>query len=108
MYDAVPDTIRSTCCQPTRAENVMSRSLSHLRRGLLGVAVAGSLGFGATQAFAGPSAQAQRLPWCDPSDTSGYYDGVCTRACQRHGYAYGYCQQEGPSPDNGICACANE
>ena len=87
----------------------MSRSLPHLRRALLGIAVAGSLGFGATQAFAGPAgALAMRLPWCDPTDTSGYYDGVCTRACQRQGYAYGYCQQEGPSPDNGICACANE
>lgn len=32
----------------------MSRSLSYLRRGLLGIAFVGSLGFGATQAFASP------------------------------------------------------
>jgi hypothetical protein len=33
----------------------MSRSLSYLRRGLLGIAVVGSLGFGATQAWGSPS-----------------------------------------------------
>jgi hypothetical protein len=32
----------------------MSRSLSYLRRGLLGIAFVGSLGFGATQAFGSP------------------------------------------------------
>ena len=32
----------------------MSRSLSYLRRGLLGFVFVGSLGFGATQAFALP------------------------------------------------------
>jgi hypothetical protein len=32
----------------------MSRSLSYLRWGLLGIAVVASLGFGATQAFATP------------------------------------------------------
>jgi len=32
----------------------MSRSLSYLRRGLLGIAFMGSLGFGVTQAFANP------------------------------------------------------
>lgn len=32
----------------------MSRSLSYLRRGLLGLAFLGSLGFGVTQAFAKP------------------------------------------------------
>ncbi|MBV9772602.1 MAG: hypothetical protein JO040_01545, partial [Gemmatimonadetes bacterium] len=30
----------------------MSRSLSNLRRGLLGIAFAGAMGFGVTQAFA--------------------------------------------------------
>ena len=85
----------------------MNRSLSSLHTALLGIVVAGSLGFGATQAFAGPSAPASRLPWCDPTDPNAYA-AVCTRACQRQGYLYGYCQQEGPNPDNGICACANE
>lgn len=33
----------------------MSRSLLYLRRGLLGIAFVGSLGFGATQAVATPS-----------------------------------------------------
>lgn len=35
----------------------MSRSLSYLRRGLLGIALVGSLGFGATQAFAEPKGE---------------------------------------------------
>lgn len=34
----------------------MKRSFIHLRRGLLGIAFVGSLGFGATQAFAKPNA----------------------------------------------------
>lgn len=49
----------------------MSRSLSHLRRGFLGIAFAGSLGFGATQVFAGPLPEARRacssyaeVQWC--------------------------------------------
>lgn len=43
----------------------MSRSLSYLRRGLLGIAFVGSLGFGATQALAEPQASGPaRAPVC--------------------------------------------
>ena len=47
----------------------MSRSLSYLRRGLLGIALMGSLGFGATQALAAPPRVPQARfcveEWCN-------------------------------------------
>ena len=58
----------------------MSRSLSNLRRGLLGIAFLGSLGFGATQAFADPSPQARRA-YC----SSGAEIRACLNSCQSQG-----------------------
>ena len=43
----------------------MSRSLSHLRRGLLGIAFVGSLGFGVSAAVAQPEVR-NREPECGP------------------------------------------
>lgn len=37
----------------------MNRSLTYLRRGLLGTVIVGAFGFGATQAFATPALAAQ-------------------------------------------------
>ena len=57
----------------------MSRSLSYLRRGLLGIAFVGSLGFGASQAFAeskaGPATATRFCP-------IGYYE--CCMSCTKH------------------------
>ena len=61
----------------------MSRSLSYLRRGLLGIALAGSLGFGATQAFAEPKAgPATGMRSCPV----GYYMCSCPSgtSCTKH------------------------
>lgn len=62
----------------------MSRSLSYLRRGLLGIAFVGSLGFGATQAFATPQVAAGGAYcdwaycawWC--SENVPGSDGLCS------------------------------
>lgn len=51
----------------------MSRSLSYLRRGLLGIACVASLGFGATQAFASPgpaTLRAENTCWYCECDSS--------------------------------------
>ena len=69
----------------------MSRSLSYLRRGLLGITFVGSLGFGATQAFArsddGPS-----VKFC-PATGEDYPYSICSQGCDGRGYcsADGYC-----------------
>ena len=69
----------------------MSRTLSHLRQGLLGAALLGSLGFGASQALATPREATGTAATClygDPGGRSysrsycqseGYRDGTCTR-----------------------------
>lgn len=67
----------------------MSRSLSNLRRGLLGIAVVGSLGFGVTQAFAAP-AQASKRNMC-----SREMDAYCDYSCGLDGLR-GYCNGSGP------------
>ncbi len=55
----------------------MSRSLSHLRRGLLGMAFIGSLGFGATAAVAKPELRDPfPLPSC-PKGTTPCPNGSC-------------------------------
>jgi hypothetical protein len=60
----------------------MSRSLSCLRRGLLGIAFAGSLGFGVKQAFATP-----------PAATSYYYctPESCDVGCFEYNGTRGWC-----------------
>ncbi len=71
----------------------MSRSLSNLRRGLLGIAFVGSLGFGATQAIGSPD-QA-RVAYCTPMGYD-YHTPACGAGCFRN---VGYCSEAG------ICRC---
>ena len=53
----------------------MSRSPSYLRRGLFGLAIVGSLGFGATAAVARPETR-DSFPTC-PKGWSMCPDGTC-------------------------------
>lgn len=72
----------------------MSRSPSYLRRGLLGIAFAGSLGFGATQAF-GSASMGTSGPTCiGPEDDAG-----CWWNCAFQGEGGGRCN------DFGHCEC---
>ena len=73
----------------------MSRSLSSLRAGLLGLAFVGAMGFGVTQAFAGPAAPATRFA-CSQIGT--YFDNTCDASCISRGYDFGFCS-------NGVCTC---
>lgn len=76
----------------------MNRLLIHSRRALLGLAVASSLGFGATQAFARPST----IPLTYTCDATGYdyADPWCSSVCQIHGVRVGgYCSA------SGVCRC---
>lgn len=71
----------------------MDSRLSYLRRGLLGIAFVGSLGFGATQALASP--EQGRVKYCE--DRGGdYYTPVCAYGCPGNS---GYCR------DGGVCVC---
>jgi len=73
----------------------MGRSLSYLRRVLLGATVVGSLGFGATQAFARNGTE---TPWYKTCPATGdpYPDTRCAYGCWESGFGYcdarGYCQ----------------
>ncbi len=67
-------------------EDVMSRLLSYLRRGLLGIAFVGSLGFGATQAFASP--EVARTESCELSGSPYIPTHNCDQSCPWIG---GYC-----------------
>lgn len=76
------------------------RSLSYLRRGVLGAAFVGSLGFGATQALAGPG------PGGGPSSPGGFCvlgdpgaHAYCQYWCQETMSADGYCLS------SGACTC---
>ena len=73
----------------------MSRSLSYLRRGLLGIAVVGSLGFGATQAFANPDPGVDigSCPWLPFPFAS-----ECDEECGFSSFDYGICSE-------GRCRC---
>lgn len=73
----------------------MNQPWIRLRRGMLALAVAGSLGFGATQAFAVP-AQA-RLGVCPPY-SGPTFNTECDMSCQSQGYDYGFCRY-------GQCVC---
>ena len=61
-----------------------------LRRGLLGLAFAGSLGFGASQALASP-AQATAMGNC-PVEGYDYYYAACAWGCP---WQQGYCSETG-------------
>lgn len=74
----------------------MSRSLTYLRRGLLGLAVTGSLGFGATQAFARPD---QAMGNC-PNEGYDYYYEPCKSGCPRP-WLGAYCST------GGWCVCGD-
>lgn len=63
----------------------MSRSLSNLRYGLLGIAFVGSLGFGTSQVFATPPG-AETARACSP-----YQDAVCRDRCRSQGADSGEC-----------------
>jgi hypothetical protein len=73
------------------------RSLSYLRRGLLGVFFVGSLGFGATQALAGPGGPSSNGGWCVLGDPGA--DAYCNYWCQETLDADGYCLS------GGRCSC---
>jgi hypothetical protein len=64
----------------------MSRSVSYLRRGLLGLAFVGSLGFGATQALASP--EQARYSSCELSWSPYLPRGGCPE-CVNGGYCSG-------------------
>ena len=70
---------------------------TYLRRGLLGLTLAGSLGFGATQALATPAPYAPIAEAC-PDEGYDYYYAPCAYACPRR---QGYCAA------GGICRCGN-
>lgn len=65
----------------------MSRSLSYLRRWLLGAALLGSLGFGVTQALATPAQDARRNMCTE--EWEAYCDAECTPL-------EGHCRGVGP------------
>lgn len=67
----------------------MSRSFSYLCQGLLGIAFVGAMGFGATQAFAGPAASQGRRIDCSTSEGRT----ECYMACKQDGLV-GYCTIE--------------
>lgn len=72
----------------------MTRSLHHLRNAVLGLALAGALGFGATQAVAAPG-QAAALRSC-PDKGYDYPYASCGWGCPG---GRGYCAA------GGICRC---
>jgi hypothetical protein len=72
----------------------MTVSLLHPRRWLLGLVVAGSLGFGATQAIAAPGSAAVLA--C-PDKGYDYPYSPCANACGGRGYC----------AEGGICRCGS-
>ncbi len=78
----------------------MSRSLLYLRRGLLGIAFVGSLGFGVTQAFATPQPGSARSGSCPWSPNGPYFYGPCDDYCRGQNAEWGYC-------DSGSCICVS-
>lgn len=67
----------------------MKRTGERIRLGVFGLALAGALGFGASQALATPAPR-QAPPSCDE---------ICNRVCQAAGFIGGFCGS-GPS-----CSC---
>jgi hypothetical protein len=82
----------------TSLEDVMKDSPSYLRRGLLGAALVGALGFGASQALAVPRAAGITDDGtCVPGDPGSRT--ICRNYCQSQGYADGACLKMG------LCGC---
>lgn len=67
----------------------MMRSMRTMRRGVLGLAFAGALRFGASQALASPAPQ--------PAEQS--CDTLCSRVCRTAGFRGGFCG------DDLTCGC---
>lgn len=62
----------------------MKSSIAKVRAALFGLAMASTLGFGATQAFATPQTA--------PSETARLCDDYrCNLGCKSKGYDWGYC-----------------
>lgn len=66
----------------------MTRTIRKVRRGVLGLAVAGALGFGASQALAEPAPAA-----------AASCDTICNRVCRAAGFIGGFCG------DGVSCSC---
>jgi hypothetical protein len=75
----------------------MRGSITYLRRGLLGAAIAGSLGFGATQALAVPREAVSQDGHCNWGHWAA--DPFCRSYCQSKYYMDGTCSQ------SGFCTC---
>jgi hypothetical protein len=71
----------------------MNQPWTQLRRAMLAFAFVGTLGFGATQAFAVP--EQARFRSC-----ALYPEDECYAGCTAQGWDYGYC-------DRGQCKCIN-
>lgn len=67
----------------------MMRSMRTVRRGVLGLAFAGAMGFGASQALASPAPRAAEQS-CDT---------LCNRVCRAAGFIGGFCG------DGVSCSC---
>lgn len=67
----------------------MSRSMDYLRRALLGIALALSLGFGATQALAAPGSPA-REGTCEINGQAHFPREGCPYCPNGSGYCDGY------------------
>jgi len=67
----------------------MMRTIRTVRRGVLGLAFAGAMGLGASQALASPAAPAAEAS-CDT---------VCNRVCRAAGFIGGFCG------DGVSCSC---
>lgn len=74
----------------------MSQTGNRLRRGMLALAFAGSLGFGASQALAAPTPA--RFLACSSSGIT--FDPNCEYYCNQQGYDFGFCRY-------GQCVCRN-
>jgi hypothetical protein len=75
----------------------MSRSLHHLRSGLLAASIVGALAFGASQALAVPR-QAHAADGTCVFDDPGSRT-ICRSYCQSQGYRDGACTRQG------LCGC---
>ncbi|HEX8273897.1 MAG TPA: hypothetical protein VF615_14760 [Longimicrobiaceae bacterium] len=74
----------------------MTRAATILRKGLFTLAMALSLGFGASQALAAPPGGASAARLCEPLQ--------CWRSCLALGYQYGACSAGAPE----VCDCWHE
>ncbi len=75
----------------------MRRSISHLRLGVFALTIAGALGFGANQAFAGVNASSPWYTYC-PAEGYDYPLVMCAYGCD---VGRGYCTSDGR------CACGD-